>query len=160
MIRPRIIYILISIFLSGCAASVKNYVYNDSMSISDAAKIIEQIIMEQPSAHRPESVYITEDYVLYGDGILTTEKVTAIGVPIGNSAIIAGREQSKTKSISERIYFNSFGKAELFQRRKWFIVQVRDKAGYTIRNFFTRDEKMAEQFIDAMYSMKRNSLKK
>ena len=151
--------LLATVILSGCSAS-KHLEYSPEQveSKEHAARVIEQVIMQQPKKYRPEGVYVTDEYIALGEGY-SSEGVgvgtaSAIG---GNSAIGVSVTNTKTKGINSRLYFNSLGPSKLWIRRGWYLIDVQDKTPRRIKQFLTRDKDSAEAFIDSVNYMIENS---
>ncbi len=144
--------LLVLFFLQGCATEIQ-HIKQSEMSGDSAVKIIEQVIMEQPSKFRPEFVTVTSDYVGIGSGLITKGLYYA---PPSDYSDISMSTHS-TRSINKRIYFNSIGAIKLFEKREWFIVQVFSKEGYKYGQVYTRSKTKAMRFIDAINHFKANA---
>lgn len=119
----RLVVLIAIVALQACASTemIKHH-FSDTMPIDDAASLIEQVLMEQPARYRPESVDVNYEYVAYGKGVVSHS--SGIGIPIGNSGIAVNSSHSKSKFLSERIYFNSPISVSIVPSGKWFVIQV------------------------------------
>lgn len=146
------LFLLTLLALSGCAATQIPYSPTISENRNDASKIIEQVVMEQPTKHRPDSIVIGEDYIGFNEGFESKTSGFASGTYIGGGSTIAsGFSRTKTRSVGDRLYFNSIGSSALYAKRDWYIIQVKNRSGKVVKRFYTRSKIKAESFIDAMF---------
>lgn len=150
----RLVVLIAIVTLHACASTEIRHDFSDTMPIDDAASFIEQVLMEQPARYRPESVDVTSEYVAYGKGVVSHS--SGIGVPIGNSGITVNSGNSKSKFLSERIYFNSPFSVSIVPSGKWFVIQVINGEGYRIARVYTTSQDKAVRFDDALHSLQKN----
>lgn len=142
---------LFVLFLTGCKAVPVVYEPNSLDNEKLASQIIEQVIMEQPKKYRPEGMLINEQYIVFGEGFEYKGKAAAANISTSDSSSISiGSENGSLKEISERIYFNSLIRSELFHKRDWYIIQLISEDEHIIKRFYTRNKNKAEKFIDAI----------
>lgn len=136
--------------LTSCAAQLVPYFPVADSDLLGAAKLIEQVILEQPSQHRPSSVVVTRAYFEFGTGLTTDTKALTSYLGIG---VTAGSSRSVTRVTATRIYFNSIGPVKLFKKRDWLIIDVVGNQGERLGRFYTRSENRARRFLDAIKSI-------
>jgi hypothetical protein len=146
--------LLMALLLGGCTSKIVEY---QAASISDdeARSVIEQVLMEQPQKTRPEQVVFTNDYVAYGNGIVSQTDGFASAVPIGGGAFAAGTSRTNSKYLQTRIYFNSIGSVALYSKRGRWVVITRNYAGTVINSSLIDTQPKAQRFVDAMLHLKR-----
>lgn len=160
------IWMLVLFMLTGCASKLVPYSPEPVNDEVKAAQVIEQVIMQQPDKHRPESVSITKNYIAFGEGLSSTttgfSSGTATATVVGDRVIAgsgfsSGVANTTTKYVGSRIYFNMLGKTYLYTKRDWFILDVRNKSNKRIKRVYTRDRNSAEAFIDSLHYMAEHS---
>jgi len=145
-------FLLLSfLLLSGCTATSIPYSAQLVQSDELAAKIIEQVVMEQPLKYRPEGVVITKDYLGVADGIEVKGHSLSSGVV--NSQLVFSSINLKTLDVSTRYYFNSLSRLELYSKRDWYIVQLKNDEHHIVKRFYTRRLDKAERLIDSINHM-------
>ena len=127
----QVLLLAAMLLLGGCASKIVEY---QPVAVCDAQarSVIEQVLMEQPQRLRPEHVVITDDYVAYGNGVISETNGFASAVPIGDGAIAAGSSRTNSKALQTRIYFNSIGAVTLYPKRSRWVVITRNQAGSVI----------------------------
>lgn len=150
----RVLFLVAMLLLGGCASKIVEY---QPVTVSDAQarSVIEQVLMEQPQSLRPEHVAITDDYVAYGNGVISETNGFAATVPIGDWAIAAGSSRTNSKALQTRIYFNSIGAVTLYSKRSRWVVLPRNQAGSVINSSLVDTQSKAQRFVDAMTHFKR-----
>jgi len=151
--------LILSIFATGCASSsadkwtdykwwrmtLVNYQSTERMSFKDASAIVEELSMMQHPDFRPSSIVIKENYILWVAGIKSSGGVA-----------INGAVNMETHDASERIYFNSIEKIEIYQKKDWYYVLIHckniDKYAY-----LTQDLNEAKRFVDALETLRSGS---
>ncbi len=142
---------LLPLLITGCSATKLAYSPEAVETRNDAVRIIEQVVMEQPTKYRPGSVLVTDDYIAFDEGFETRTSGFGVGNTVGNSAVIAtGTSKSVSKAMGSRIYFNSISTPDLYEKRGWYIVDVIDSNQRRLKRIYTRDEGKAEAFIDSL----------
>jgi hypothetical protein len=118
------------------------------MSLEQATRIIDRLVMEQPIAWRPDFVKINERYILLGYGTVTQGRSNAVVI---GSALV-GASTDTTRASSERVYFESTDKIALYSwKRKfkqWYVVSLVGKNRQHILRTRYLDE--AERMADAL----------
>lgn len=142
------------LLLAGCASKVVEYKATP-ITQDQAKSVIEQVLMEQPLKTRPEQVFFTDEYIGYGNGIISATSGFASATPIGAGAIAAGTSKTSSKAVQTRIYFNSIGTVTLYTKRNRWIVQTRNQAGSVLNSSLVDTQQKAQRFVDAMIFFKR-----
>ena len=147
--------ILNTAFLMVAACGTAPMEYQPSeMNLDDAIGEVEQQIMTQHPAWRPDYVHFDSQYMLLGFGTRTTGSGSS--TLVGNTVIGGG--SSTTRAVGDRIYFEEVSGVELRswmrKMRQWYAVSILNleggHAGYLLR---TRDLQSAQRFVDAMTVM-------
>jgi len=147
----RLLILILPLFLFGCTATLLQHTPNPVESKVLATQIIEQVVAEQPLKYRPEGMLITDEYLAFGDGTISKGRGVASSTLISNtSAISIGVTKTKSKHVTSTLYFNSLDGMELFHKRDWYIIQLRNDENNIVKRFYTRSRKKADRFIDAM----------
>lgn len=149
----KAIVIATLLLLAGCASKVVEY-QPAPITTEQARSVIEQVLMEQPVKTRPEQVFFTNEYIAYGNGVVSSSSGFASAVPLGNGAIAAGNSVTSSKAVQTRIYFNSIGTATLYTKRNRWVVITRNQAGGTLNFSRVDSQQKAQRFIDAMMYFK------
>jgi len=156
----RKLVILFVLFLIGCKAVPVVYEPSTLTNQKLASQIIEQVIMEQPKKHRSTEMLIDDEFIVFGEGLEYKGKTSSVNLPTSDiSSVSIASETGTVKNVSERIYFNSLMRIELFHKRDWYIIQLISDEEYIVKRFYTRNKIKAEKFIDAMNSYMINSTK-
>lgn len=129
---------------SGCASKVIEYQPVD-ISDAQARSVIEQVLMEQPQKSRPEQVFITDEYIAYGSGVISETNGFASAVPIGNVAFASGSSRTSSKALQTRIYFNSIGTVALYSKRSRWVVITRNQAGSVLNSSLVDTQMKAQR---------------
>ena len=112
--------------------------------------------MSQPRTFAADYVEVTDDFIAYGQGTVTTGRSSGAAVPVGNTVVVAGgRSRSVTKAIQNRIYFDSLIAAALYARRGRFVVKVSTNDGLPPQHFYLYSEKTGQLLVNGIYSLKR-----
>jgi len=144
-------FLLLSIFLAGCTATQIQYSPSMVTNKGLAVEIIEQVVMEQPLKFRPESVFVTDAYLAFGDGVSGKGTSLSNGQSFGRSSSISlSSSRFNSKSITSRFYFNSLAELELFKKRDWYVIQLKNDENRVVKRFYTRSLKKSESFIDSI----------
>ncbi|QUM76714.1 sensor protein [Moritella sp. 24] len=144
-------FLLLSIFLAGCTATQIQYSPNMIKNKDLAVQIIEQVVMEQPLKFRPESVFVTDSYLAFGDGVSGKETTLSNDQSFGSSSSISlSSSKVNAKNITSRFYFNSMAELELFKKRDWYVIQLKNDEHRVVKRFYTRSLKKAESLIDSI----------
>jgi len=125
---------------------VLEYTPDESIEPDLAARIFEQVLMEQPRKLRPDYVSCTDDYVEYGIG------QPGSGLVVGGDSGVLGFGSGGEQYV-ERIYFGSIGRTRLSRGRGWFFVKVWDERDRRIGSYRVGTEEKAERLVDAFASM-------
>ncbi|MFS1901012.1 sensor protein [Vibrio lentus] len=116
-----------------------------------AANVIEQVVMEQPTKFRPEGLVVTNSYLGLSEGY--NSKVVAVGNYSDASNLVVLSANVKLSDINSRYYFNSISALELYSKRDWFIIQLKNDEKRVTKRFYTRSLEKAQRFIDSMNYM-------
>ncbi|GAB1267006.1 hypothetical protein NBRC116493_02590 [Aurantivibrio infirmus] len=119
------------------------------MSLDEAGRVIDRLIMEQHPAWRPDFVEINDQYILLGYGTVTRGGGSAV---VLNENVVIGSSSSNTRAAGERVYYESTNKVVLYSwKRKfkqWYIVSlVGKKQQHLLR---TRYIEEAELMVNAL----------
>lgn len=147
--------IFMTILLAGCTAKQISYSPADITNIAVASSVIEQIIMEQPTKYRPAGLIITSSYLGLSEG------VNSKGIIMSNYNetlnLNLASTNLKLSDISSRYYFNSISSLELYHKRNWFIIQLKNNEKQVIKRFYTMRLDKAQRFIDSINYMKNSA---
>ncbi|MEZ9468949.1 sensor protein [Vibrio lentus] len=144
-------FIFIVLLLTGCAAKPVPYSPLDVVNKKVAANVIEQVVMEQPTKFRPEGLVVTNSYLGLSEGY--NSKVVAVGNYSDASNLVVLSANVKLSDINSRYYFNSISALELYSKRDWFIIQLKNDEKRVTKRFYTRSLEKAQRFIDSMNYM-------
>jgi hypothetical protein len=144
-------FIFIVLLLTGCAAKQVPYSPFDVVNKKVAANVIEQVVMEQPTKFRPEGLVVTNSYLGLSEGY--NSKVVAVGNYSDASNLVVLSANVKLSDINSRYYFNSISALELYSKRDWFIIQLKNDEKRVTKRFYTRSLEKAQRFIDSMNYM-------
>ncbi|WP_240493346.1 sensor protein [Vibrio coralliirubri] len=143
------------LLLTGCAAKQVPYSPSDMVTKEVAASVIEQVVMEQPLKFRPEGLVVTSSYIGLSEG--RDSKVVAVSNYNGASDLLLSSANVSLSDINSRYYFNSISDLELYSKRDWFIIQLKNDEQRVVKHFYTRSLEKAQRFIDSMNYMKISS---
>lgn len=144
-------FIFIVLLLTGCTAKQVPYSPLDVVNKKVAANVIEQVVMEQPTKFRPEGLVVTNSYLGLSEGY--NSKVVAVGNYSDASNLVVLSANVKLSDINSRYYFNSISALELYSKRDWFIIQLKNDEKRVTKRFYTRSLEKAQRFIDSMNYM-------
>lgn len=144
-------FIFIVLLLTGFAAKQVPYSPLDVVNKKVAANVIEQVVMEQPTKFRPEGLVVTNSYLGLSEGY--NSKVVAVGNYSDASNLVVLSANVKLSDINSRYYFNSISALELYSKRDWFIIQLKNDEKRVTKRFYTRSLEKAQRFIDSMNYM-------
>ncbi|MEZ9455008.1 sensor protein [Vibrio splendidus] len=144
-------FIFIVLLLTGCAAKQVPYSPLDVVNKKVAANVIEQVVMEQPTKFRPKGLVVTNSYLGLSEGY--NSKVVAVGNYSDASNLVVLSANVKLSDINSRYYFNSISALELYSKRDWFIIQLKNDEKRVTKRFYTRSLEKAQRFIDSMNYM-------
>ena len=150
---------LVTLVLAGCGSTQINYSPkpNPGMTRAQAGSVVEQTFYESWGKKRPESVVITDEYLLLSDGIVSKSSGVASSAPIGGGAVAFGSSSTITKAAGQRIYWRSLGQITIHQRRgrtNRYTLVIRRADGLDTRHVGVASMESAERFIDAMQVLK------
>jgi len=148
--------LLSGLIFSGCATQLQRPAIEKSISQNQSIAVIEQVLFEQYEKHRPQTVFITDEFIGLGYGMKTTSRSAGVVLfPNSNLLVGLGTTKSLSKDINERIYFNSVSEIRLYSKSDYFVIQVWTDRVY--KNIYTFNKAKANQFIDAIEFFKRQS---
>ncbi|ADT86558.1 sensor protein [Vibrio furnissii NCTC 11218] len=70
------------------------------------------------------------------------------------SNLLISSSNVKLSDINSRYYFNSILALELYSKRDWFIIQLKNDEQRVVKRFYTRSLEKAQRFIDSINYMK------
>jgi len=139
------------VLLTSCAAKPVFYKPIPELNKLVAVKMIEQVLYEQHEKYRPESVFISEEFIALNKGLQSNTRGSAIAVVANRNLIIGlGSSKTLTKEMSQRIYFNSLGEPKLYLKKGRYIAQIKDVSGQTLLNVPAISEAKAKSFINSL----------
>ncbi|WP_122081327.1 sensor protein [Vibrio coralliirubri] len=145
-------FVFLVLLLTGCAAKQVPYSPSDMVTKEVAASVIEQVVMEQPLKFRPEGLVVTSSYIGLSEG--HDSKVVAVSNYNGASDLLLSSANVSLSDINSRYYFNSISDFELYSKRDWFIIQLKNDEQRVVKHFYTRSLEKAQRFIDSINYMK------
>jgi hypothetical protein len=152
----RIITIVLAMLVATGCSSLIPYQQNESLGANEAGAEVERALMSQSKRFVSEYVEISDDFIEYGEGVVTEGRRGGIAIPVGGGvAIGSGKNRSRSKAITQRIYFDTFNKAELYSRNSWFVVKVYSNDRQPPKHFYLYDEVRGQRLIDGIYSLKK-----
>jgi hypothetical protein len=124
------------------------------MSVRDAVDIVEQLTMTQHKTWRPDYFEINDKYILWNYGTISKGQISAVAI----DSIVVGSGTSTTRSVGDRLYFNSIHNIQLLSwKRKfkqWYVVSALDNDNNIIQHLFhTQSLDDAKRFSDAMHTL-------
>jgi hypothetical protein len=142
--------------LCGCGTSLMRYEPSSrGMDVDQAISTIEKLTMMQHPAWRPDYLAFEYEYMAWDFGYVTSQRASAVAVPIGNTAVAIGRGRGTTRHLANRIYFSDIRRIELLSwRRKfkqWYVISIvhmRNRRTHVLRTRYLDD---AQAYIDAMH---------
>ncbi|EHR5760287.1 sensor protein [Vibrio parahaemolyticus] len=145
-------FVLLVLLLTGCAAKQVPYSPSDMVNTEVSASVIEQVIMEQPKKFRPEGLVVTSSYIGLSEG--QNSKAVVISNYNDSSNLLLSSSNIRLSDINSRYYFNSIMALELYSKRDWFIIQLKNDEQRVVKRFYTRSLEKAQRFIDSINHMK------
>lgn len=115
------------VFLSGCAAQRLMHQPQEYTEQFKSKEVIEKVLYYQSPNHAIRSVYIRPDYI---------------------------RIISTAHNRTTYIHFEYINKFELHAKDEWRIVTLRGPFNDVIYRLYVKDEQMARDFINAVYTLK------
>ncbi|MDZ4190400.1 MAG: hypothetical protein U1D65_00115 [Pseudomonas sp.] len=152
-----ICFALVAAVLSGCGHSQINYSPRPSMTWEQAVAVVERGFHEDYGKERAQSVVVTDKAIVLADGNITTGNFAGSAVPVYGSAVIVGTSNAKTIAAGQHIYLDSLMPAMVMKkngRENRYAVIVRQEPGITARRVFFRSQAAAQNFADALASLK------
>ena len=145
-------FVFLVLLLTGCAAKQVPYSPSDMVNTEVSASVIEQVIMEQPKKFRPEGLVVTSSYIGLSEG--QNSKVVTVSNYNDSSNLLLSSSNIRLSDINSRYYFNSIMALELYSKRDWFIIQLKNGEQRVVKRFYTRSLEKARRFIDSINYMK------
>lgn len=157
---------ILTLTLSACSSSPVRYFAMPEKNKTTAMKIIEQVVMEQPSQHRPQGMNINDEYLGLDYGTKTRSNNVSLGLGIHHwgvhhSGLHTGLSTrnlvTKTKSLNERIYHSSISAISLYKRGNYYFAAIRGESGKIAKRIYSVSKKKTVRFADAMYYFVNNA---
>lgn len=151
---------LVTLVLTGCGHRQLDYVAAPppGMDHEQAVDAVEQGFYEDWSTKaRPQSVVVTDKYILLADGVVSDGSSFGSAAAIGNGAIAASNSRVTTKEMGQRIYWGSIGGVVIYQhkvKKNRFVVIIQSTDGGEIRRINARSLQLAERFGNAIAYLK------
>ena len=151
--------LLATVVIAGCGHTRMDYVgvAPAGMDRDQAVSIVEQAFYEDYSKTKPQSVAVTDEYILLSDGVVSNGTSFGSATAIGSGAIAAGSSRVVTKEMGQRIYLRSIGDVGVFQhkmKKGRYAVVIRAKDGSQLRALRTHSLESAQRFADAIAYLK------
>ncbi len=147
----KVILIIAILSVSACTATPYSYMPNPETDKMTAVKVIEQVIYEQHEKYRPESVFISDDFIAISKGTLTKSRAKGVGIAVTDNVVVGlGSTKTLIKGLNQRIYFNSLGQPKLYTKRGRYIAQINNESGRALLNVAVDNELKAKKFIDSI----------
>jgi len=150
---------LAAVVLAGCGHRQLESVVTapPGMDRQHAIAAVEQGFYEDWNNDRPQSVVVTDHYILLSDGVVSDGSSFASAVPIGTGAIAAGNSRVITREMGQRIYLSSLGEISIYEhkvKKNRFVVIIRSADGSELRKVNMRSLALAQQFAGAIAYLK------
>jgi hypothetical protein len=145
----RALVLVTALGFAGCAAQPLTH-STRAIDVDAAHAIIEQVVMEQPTKHRPGGVTFADAYIAIHKGYVTRGRGTAI--PVGNLAYASGSSVSREQNTL--LYFDTIATTRIHTKRDWYVLDVVDGEGRILQRVYCRDEAKARRFVDAVSALK------
>jgi hypothetical protein len=149
----KTIAILMTLLLSGCVAQQLQH-SSEPIGLDEARALAEQVFMEQPQKFRPQEVAFTQTYIGIDNGVISQGRSRGVAIPVGNIAIVGGRNRSVSKTLNSRIYYSSIGNIRLYRKGGWFLIQIYSVDKLMLQRVYCRNEINANRFIDSLYALR------
>lgn len=140
----------ILLVLSGCSTHVIPYTPEPGALTESPDVIIEEVIMAQPVNLRPETIVVTNEYLMLDDGVVRETITTSHSTFSGSVAVGGVAIRAKERSLNVHLYFNALQTPMLYRQNEWYIVQLNNDSGQVVKRFYVRDQRKAEVLIDAI----------
>jgi len=146
--------------LAGCGHKQLEYtaVPPPGMDRQKAIAAVEQGFYEDWNTdNRPQSVVVTDQYILLADGVVSDGSSFGSAAAIGGGAIAASNSRVTTREMGQRIYIGSIGAVNIYQHKvkaNRFVVIVQEVSGAELRKINVRSLKLAQQFADGIAYLK------
>ena len=95
---------------------------------------------------------MTSSYIGLSEG--QNSKVVAVSNYNDSSNLLLSSSNVRLSEINSRYYFNSILALELYSKRDWFIIQLKNDEQQVVKRFYTRSLEKAQRFIDSINYMK------
>jgi len=143
----RYIVVLAAIMTSACSATIP-YQAQSNLSFADSRDIVEEIVLTQHEAWRPDQVAVTEKFITFDHGSVTDSAASAVTLTA----------RSVTRRNSGRAYYKYVTGITLSswvrKFRTWYVVRLEGKLAIRDQNVLrTRDLRQAQQLCDALTSL-------
>ncbi len=148
MFRTFVIFLVL--LLSGCGTTPMPY-NTKNISISEAYEVIDQMVMTQHRAWKPDYFIITDRYLGWDYGSVSRGQTNAVVY----NGLATGTSSSTIRDVNERVYFNQVDHVQLLdwtrKFKQWYVVTLVDQNGNYIKHILrTRSKSDAELMMDAL----------
>ncbi|MFA1562976.1 hypothetical protein [Aliivibrio fischeri] len=148
MFKTFVIFLIL--LLSGCGTTPVFY-KSKNMPVSEAYKVIDQMVMTQHRNWKPDYFIITDRYLGWDYGSTSHGQTNAVVY----NGFMTGTSSSTIRNVNERIYFNQIAHVQLLdwtrKFKQWYVVTLVDQNGDYIKHILrTRSKSDAKLMIDAL----------
>ncbi len=152
----KLIFAFCLLFASSCGTSELMYSPNQ-VTFESAERTAEKLIMTQHKAWRPDDFFITEDYLAWDFGNVSTGSFAGAA----SNGFVGGSTSSTTRRASNRVYFEDIEQVKLLswkrKAKQWYVVSLTGRDGkLLIHALRTVSLVEAEKFTDAMNEIVRH----
>lgn len=139
-------YLIVALALSlaGCSSLVA-YTPKLMGSDLDASKTIRRVLLEQPGNHAAHHVDINDEAIT----------INGIYSAVNKSALAVGAIVRSSHGRTVTLYYQSIGAVDLYKRKGWHIVIIRDKFNNQKYKVVT-NRVDAKLFIDALSHLRKS----
>jgi hypothetical protein len=143
----RYVVVLAAMMTSACSATIP-YQPQSNLSFADSREIVEELVLTQHEAWRPDQVAVTDKFITFDHGSVTD--TAASGVTL--------TARSVTRRNSGRAYYKYISGITLSswirKFRTWYVVRLEGKLAIRDQTILrTRDLGQAQQLCDALASL-------
>jgi hypothetical protein len=138
----RVLASLLLFLATACGATRIAYTPVASVAREQAEYEVRRFLEEQPEGDAPTSIQILPDKIVLGRNV--TRHHMVVGAVID--------------PVTSTLYWDDLGECELYRRQSWFITYIFDRSHELFFAGFTHDEQRARRFLDALETLKKQSI--
>jgi hypothetical protein len=141
------VVVLAALMTSACSATIP-YQPQTNLGFADSSDIVEEIVLTQHEAWRPDQVNVTDKFITFDHGSVTDTR----------GKLLPLTARSSTRSNSGRAYYKRITGITLSSWirnfRTWYVVRLEGKLAIRDQSILrTRDLGQAKQLCDALASL-------